>query len=63
MVVVPYAGKYFGRRVAYWGECLRFGFWGGRGGGGRGDWRGRDGGWGIEEGQGRGREGEGQEIR
>jgi hypothetical protein len=20
MVVVPYAGKYFGRRVAYWGE-------------------------------------------
>ncbi len=21
MVVIPYAGKYFGRRFAYWGEC------------------------------------------
>ena len=21
MVVIPYAGKYFGRKFAYWGEC------------------------------------------
>lgn len=23
MVLVPYAGKYFGRRAAYWGESIR----------------------------------------
>ena len=22
MVLVPYAGKYFGRKVAYWGESV-----------------------------------------
>lgn len=24
MVLVPYAGKYFGRKCAYWGESSRF---------------------------------------
>lgn len=23
MVLVPYLGKYFGRKAAYWGECSR----------------------------------------
>jgi hypothetical protein len=22
MIVVPYVGKYFGRKCAYWGECI-----------------------------------------
>lgn len=24
MVVVPYVGKYFGRKCAYWGKCFKF---------------------------------------
>jgi hypothetical protein len=24
MVIVPYAGKYFGRKFAYWGKCRMF---------------------------------------
>lgn len=26
VVVVPYLGKYFGRKCAYWGECARCSF-------------------------------------
>jgi hypothetical protein len=32
MVIVPYAGKYFGRKFAYWGESATLRLWGGCGG-------------------------------
>lgn len=42
MVVVPYVGKYFGRKCAYWGEfyCayVLFGSCGEKGEGGKGRW-------------------------